>query len=217
MSRRGRPPSFSREELLATARRLGPDGIGLQQVADALGVSRTSLYWHIRDVEELGELVLAELVHEAAIETDPLPADAPWEVWIDAFARTLRRNLLAAGDWLRYGSGRLFYTRRSLRSADALLAALVRDGFTIEDATHAFYFVSEVVYANVRSTIGADVPKEAGRDALLAQLRRLDEDDVANLRLAVEIMATTPWERQFEFDLATAIAGLRTRAPRTVA
>ena len=93
----------------------------------------------------------------------------------------------------------------------------MRDGFTIEDATHAFYFVSEVVYANVRSTIGADVPKEAGRDALLAELRRLDDDDVANLRLAVEIMATTPWERQFEFDLATAIAGLRVRAPRTVA
>jgi AcrR family transcriptional regulator len=212
VKRRGRPPSFSRKELVTAARELGPDGIGLQQVAAALGVSRTSLYWHVRDQDELGELVLAELVHEAS-GGDWAPADdADWRVWLEAYARVLRTTLLAGGSWLRYGTGRFFYSRRSLRSADHLLAALLAAGFDIDEATRAFGFVSEVVYANVRAASAADAPKEAGRDALLAELRSLDADDVPNLRRAVAVHERTSYEMQFEYDLATALAGIAARA-----
>ncbi|MCU1373240.1 MAG: Tetracyclin repressor protein [Actinomycetia bacterium] len=212
MKRRGRPPSFSRQELVTAARQLGPDGIGLQPVAAALGVSRTSLYWHVRDQDELGELVLAELVHEASTGDWAPPEDAGWEVWLDAYARSLRTTLLAGGAWLRYGSGRFFYSRRTLRNADHLLAALLAAGFAIEEASHAFEFVSEVVQANVRATTGADLPREAGRDSLLAELRSLDADDVPNLRHAVVVSDGTSHDRQFEYDLATALAGIAARA-----
>jgi TetR/AcrR family tetracycline transcriptional repressor len=212
VKRRGRPPSFTRKELITAARELGPDGIGLQQVAAALGVSRTSLYWHVRDQDELGELVLAELVHEASVG-DWTPAyDADWQVWLDAYARTLRTTLLAGGAWLRYGTGRFFYSRRSLRNADHLLTALLAAGLDIDEATRAFGFVSEVVYANVRATTDAEIPREAGRDALLAELRALHADDVPNLRRAVTVIDRTSLEMQFEYDLATALAGIAARA-----
>jgi TetR/AcrR family tetracycline transcriptional repressor len=212
VKRRGRPPSFTRDELITAARELGPDGIGLQQVAAALGVSRTSLYWHVRDQNELGELVLAELVHEASVGHWAPADDADWRVWLDAYARSLRTTLLAGGAWLRYGTGRFFYSRRSLRNADRLLSALLAAGFDIDEATRAFGFVSEVVYANVRATTDADMPKEAGRDALLAELRSLHADDVPNLRRAVTVIDHTSLEMQFEYDLVTALAGIAAHA-----
>jgi AcrR family transcriptional regulator len=210
-ARRGRPPSFSREELVATARALGPDGIGLQQVAAALGVSRTSLYWHVRDQDELGELVLAELVEEAGDGDWAPEEDAGWATWLDAFARVLRRTLLAGGPWLRYGTGRLFYSRAAMRTADRLLAVLIRDGFDLEEATRAFVFVAEVVYANVRSTAGVDLPKEEGRDAFLTELRSLDDGDLPVLRHAARAVRTSH-DMQFEYDVAAALAGIAARA-----
>jgi AcrR family transcriptional regulator len=208
--RRGRPPSFSRPELIATARTLGPDGIGLQQVAAALGVSRTSLYWHIRDQDELGELVLSELVEEASHALDWTPdGDESWPAWLDAYARGLRRTLLAAGPWLRYGTGRLFYSRTTLRTAERVLAALQDAGFALDEATRAFVFVSEVVYANVRSSARVDEPPARGRDELLAEIRSLEDAPV--LREVARAVRTSH-EMQFEYDLAAALAGVAARA-----
>ena len=212
-AKRGRPPSFSRDELIAAARRLGPDGINLQSVAEELGVARTSLYWHVRDQAELGELVLATVVHEASVGDWTPGSDAGWEAWLDAYARTLRRTMLAAGGWLRYATGRLFYSRHTLRSADHLLGTLLGAGFSIEEATRAFGFVTEIVYANVRAS--TDIPTEAGRDAFLVELQSLDAHDVPTLRQSVEVRDRTSLDMQFEYDLACALAGIAVLASVT--
>src|SRR3954451_5054244 len=206
MPKRGRPPSFTRDQLIAAARRLGPDGIGLQAVAEELGVARTSLYWHVRDQAELGELVLAAIVEEASVGDWTPAGGSTWDQWLEAYARTLRRTMLAAGAWTRYGTGRAFYSRRALRSADKLLAALVDAGFSIDEAGRAFGFVTEIVYANVRATTGG--PVAPARNAFLAEMQSFDDDDVPMLREAVELRTRTTPEMQFEYDLACALAGV---------
>jgi AcrR family transcriptional regulator len=209
MPKRGRPPSFSRDELIAAARRLGPDNIGLQAVAEELGVARTSLYWHVRDQAELGELVLAAIVDDASVG-DWTPDDgATWQDWLEAFARTLRRTMLAAGSWVRYGTSRAFYSGHSLRSADRLLGALVDAGFSIEEAGRAFGFLTEIVYANVRATSGR--PVAPARNAFLAEMQAIDAEDVPYLIEAVELRQNTTPDMQFEYDLACALAGIEAR------
>lgn len=209
-AKRGRPPTFSRDELIEAARRLGPDGISLQAVAEELGVARTSLYWHVRHQAELGELVFAYLVHEAGVG-DWTPGDgATWEDWLDAYARALRRTMLAAGDWFRYATARLFYSRYALRSADRLLLALLDAGFSIDEGTRALDFVTEIVWANVRAS--TDMPTKAGRDAFLAEINLLDVHDVPILRQSVEVRENTTVDMQFEYDLACALAGIAARA-----
>ena len=130
----------------------------------------------------------------------------------------LRRCLLAGGPWLRYGTGRLFYTRGTLRTADAVLGVLLRDGFDLQEATRAFVFVSEVVYANVRSVTGVDLPKEAGRDEWLTELRSLANEDLTVLRQAAKQVRSS-YDMQFEYDIAAALAAMPARAgvvqPRT--
>jgi AcrR family transcriptional regulator len=210
MPKRGRPPSFSRDELIAAARRLGPENIGLQAVAEALGVARTSLYWHVRDQAELGELVLAAVVDEASIGDWTPGEGATWEQWLEAFARTLRRTMLAAGAWVRYGTSRTFYSVHSLRSADRLLAALVKAGFSIEEASRAFAFLTEIVYANVRASTGR--PVAPARNAFLAEMQAIDPDELPYLRQAAEHRTKTTPDMQFEYDLACALAGIAARA-----
>jgi TetR/AcrR family tetracycline transcriptional repressor len=214
-SRRGRPPTFSRDELLATARRLGPDGIGLQNVANELGVARTSLYWHVRDQNELGELVLAEIVHEATAGGWTPDDDASWTVWLQNYTRTLRHTLLTGAGWLRYGTGRLFYTERAFHNADRLLGALLADGFSIEEATRAYTFCSQLVFASVRSATESD-QRAAGRDEFLVELSSLPADEVPVLRAGLKAMSHTDLDMQFEYNLACALAGIAACAGRPV-
>jgi len=211
VTRRGRPPSFSREELIEAAKNLGPENIGLQNVAKELGVARTSLYWHVRDQAELGELVLASILSDGASD-EWAPPEAPWDVWLDAYARTLRGTLLRGGKWLRYGTSRLFYARGALVNADRLVGALVQGGFSIEEATYAFTMVSELVFANVRSHANEGVPEQQGRDAFLASVRSVDREDLPHLRAALKARAAITLDMQFEYDLACALAGIRARA-----
>jgi len=215
MSRRGRPPTFTRDELIAAAKQLGPDDLGLQAVARALGVARTTLYWHVRDENELGELVLASILNEAGVR-DWAPGDVPWDEWLAAYARTLRSTLLQADDWLRYATGRLFYSHESLVNADRLVAALVADGFSVEEASKAFTMVSEIVFANVRTATEADAPKEAGRNEFLASVRALDRDELPNLRAALKARSSISFEMQFEYDLACALSGIRAHAAHLI-
>ena len=211
MTRRGRPPTFTRDELVEAAKSLGPDNIGLQNVARALGVARTSLYWHVRDQSELGELVLASILSEG-VTHDWAPADAPWDQWLESYARTLRGTLLLGGGWLRYGTSRLFYARGALVNADRLVGAMVDAGFPIEEATYAFTMVSELVFANVRSHANEAVPEQQGRDAFLASVRSVDPEDLPHLRAALRARGQISLDMQFEYDLVCALAGIRARA-----
>jgi TetR/AcrR family transcriptional regulator, tetracycline repressor protein len=209
MKRRGRPPSFSRADLVATARALGPDGIGMKEVAAALGVSRTSLYWHVRDQDELGEVVLAEVIDEASIDGWEPDDGAGWEAWLEAYARTLRRTLLAAGGWLR-STHRRVYSPDTLRTAERVADELLTAGFPELEAAHAIRFVSELTSANVRLATGADEPKEDGRDAELDQVGSVAEDH-PNLRRTMVAAERVSHDMQFEYDLACALAGIRCR------
>jgi hypothetical protein len=178
-------------------------------------VARTSLYWHVRDQNELGELVLAEIVHEATAGGWAPEGDAPWTEWLQTYTRTLRVTLLAGAGWLRYGTGRLLYTERAFENADRLLGALLAEGFSIDEATRAYTFCSQLVFASVRSVTEAE-HRAAGRDAFLVELSSLPPDEVPILRAGIQAMSRTALEAQFEYNLACALAGIAARADRPV-
>src|SRR5204862_7060365 len=101
----------------------------------------------------------------------------------------LRRTMLAAGPWVRFGTSRTFYSAHSLRSANRLLAALVDAGFSIEEAGRAFGFITEIVYANVRATSGR--PVAPARNAFLAEMQSFDVEEMPFLLEAVELRKKT--------------------------
>jgi AcrR family transcriptional regulator len=212
--RRGRRPIVARDDLVATALRLGPDRLALQGVADELGVTRTSLYYYVRDQAELGRLVLGELI-DASMRGHRLPAaDASWEVWLEDWARAQRDRRLALAPWLRFASGDPFVTEAGLAEMDLLIARLVECGFSIDGASQAVVFVTGLVFSNVdreiaRSTSADERAELKSLEAARDRLRARPSNELASVRSAWETLDHRDPATQFDFELAAAIAGIR--------
>lgn len=211
---RGRRAVVSREELVAAALRLGPERLALQEVANELGVTRTSLYYYLRDQAELGRLVLSELI-DATHDSHRLPpSDATWEVWLEDWARALRGRRLAVAPWLRFASGDPFLTEAGLAEMDMLIGRLVECGFSIDAASQAVVFVTGLVFSNVgreiaRSQSAAERPDLKDLEAARDRLRARPTNELPSVRSAWETLDHREPATQFDFELAAALAGLR--------
>ena len=205
MERRGRPPTFTRDELIAAARRLGPDAVSVPALAAELGVARTSIYWHIRDREEIGGLVLGAIIDEGDTAQWAPASGRSWDEVMASYARTTRGGLLAAGGWIRYATPPLVLGRSQLRAMDGLVERLRACGFSINDATRAYAFLFQVVLASIGS---GDAPVTGMHRALLDELDALGADEFATLREVVMAAAKTSPHAQFEYDLECGLRGI---------
>src|SRR6516165_1352834 len=83
--------ALDRERVVRVALELldevGLDDLSMRRLADRLGVTAASLYWYVRDKDELLALLADAITGEM-----PLPAsDLGWRDALEAAARTLRR------------------------------------------------------------------------------------------------------------------------------
>jgi AcrR family transcriptional regulator len=205
MERRGRPPSFSRSDLIAAARKIGPDAITLPALAAELGVARTSLYWHVRDRDEIGEVVLEAIFEETGGEWEP-ETGFSWDDVMASHARSVRRGLLAAGGWIRYATPRIALGHAKLHAINALVERLTESGFSVEEAARAYTYVFRVVLASIGS---GDAPVTEMHRALASRFDQAAEDeDLETLRRVVELEARTSPEDQFEYELECTLRGI---------
>src|SRR5437763_8801259 len=90
-----------REHLVGAALDLldesGLDGLTMRTLAERMGVRAASLYWHIRDKEQL----LGLLAEAILAEVPEPPADLPWRGQLEAFATEYRRVLQSHRDAAR--------------------------------------------------------------------------------------------------------------------
>ena len=198
--------------MIAAARRLGPDDVSLPALAAELRVGRTSLYWHVRDRDDIGEAVLAAVIEEGETQRwEPLPGRS-WDEVMASYARTSRAGLLAAGGWIRYATPRLVLGRAQLRAMDGLVGRLRECGFPIEEATRAYTYLFQVVLASIGSGSGTNAPVTQMHQALTTELESGDGTELTSLREVVKIAAATRPDQQFEYDLDCTLRGIADRA-----
>ena len=98
--RRRGPAAEGRERVVAAALGLldevGLDGLTMRALADRLGMRAASLYWYIRDKEQLLGLLAAAILAEL-----PAPSERPWREHLETFAADYRRVLQAHRDAAR--------------------------------------------------------------------------------------------------------------------
>lgn len=127
--------TLTREQVVRAALALldevGLDGLSMRSLADRLGVKAASLYWHLRDKDQL-----LGLLAEAILAEVPEPPDGAWRPALDAFASGYRTVLLAHRDAARVVAG-LQTGPAALRLYERLLAILLDAGFTADDAADA--------------------------------------------------------------------------------
>ncbi|WEG10114.1 TetR family transcriptional regulator [Microbacterium horticulturae] len=111
----------------------GLDAVTMRALARRAGVTASTLYWHVRDKEDL-QVVLADRIMAPALRALPQIAPATNDrQWLFAASTALRDALRAHRDGARVVAG----SRDSLGRAefsDAAMAALVARGVPLADA-----------------------------------------------------------------------------------
>ncbi len=146
----GRPPRISRQMIAEAAHELGLGGLTLRAVADRLGVSIAALYHHVSGKDELMRLA-AE--HSAA--KVPLPQDRGqhWAVWLYEWAAYNRDAFVTEPGLLtQYVEGAIS-TESIAARVEVILGVLVRQGFTVVEASTAYDLVSSLGLGMAVSTL----------------------------------------------------------------
>jgi TetR/AcrR family tetracycline transcriptional repressor len=131
---------------LALLDEVGFDGLTMRNLAKKLGVQAASLYWHVRNKQDLLSL-LAEEICAPMCEPD---RTLPWQNQLEAIANEYRQVLLAHRDAAQVlaSSGGPSGPRR-LRLTEIGLRTLLDAGFSRRDAAYAGMLFNDFVIMSV--------------------------------------------------------------------
>jgi AcrR family transcriptional regulator len=208
---------LSRDEIIATAIRIGSDDLGavsLRRLAEELGVTPMALYHHVEDRDEIAVWVVDAVLAEMGM---PRVAQDDWQAWQASSCRMLRRLLVGRPGVLEVYLARPVTVPAALRRMERSLEVLVRAGFSSEAAAQA--------YASLHTyTLGfaaLEVSRGRGNSALgttNASRRRFyagrPAEDYPTLVSAAPAVARFAAEEQFERGLGQLIAGIAAGIPK---
>ncbi len=149
---------LDRAQVVATALRLldetGLEGLTLRRIATELDVKAPALYWHFANKQALLDEMATEMLRRMGV--DPATVPAGWHEALATTCRALRGGLLDHRDGAKVFSGTRLTDLDHTAGQEALLAALVADGFELAGAVQAFF----TAYAY---TIGFVIEEQAVR------------------------------------------------------
>ncbi|HYM83841.1 MAG TPA: TetR/AcrR family transcriptional regulator C-terminal domain-containing protein [Candidatus Dormibacteraeota bacterium] len=216
-SRRRRPVDrkpLDRGRIVDAALRIvdadGVTGLSVRRLADELGVSPMSLYWHVRDKDEVLELVGQAVL--GAIEVPAARGD--WRDQVRDIHRAMYRGFIAhpnTGDLL---IGRARYSAAGIGLFERILATLLDAGFSPEAAFAAYqslyWFTLGAMATASRSPEFIQTQLEG-----LRYLASLPPERFPAIRAITPEIGQRSLEQQFEIGLDIQIEGIAARlAPK---
>jgi AcrR family transcriptional regulator len=213
--RRGRP-ALSRDQIVDTAIAIldeeGLEALSMRRLGQRLDAGATSLYWHIRNKDELLDLVLDRILGEVV---DEVGRPDGWRAWMTASAHALRSVLLRHRAVAPVMGERPTFGPNALVALEGLLTALRTDGFGDESAllasTTVVNWAAGFAVFEVRDPIGPTAT-EADRAAFIAEFHAFAGSlpveqfptTVALLPLGADISS----DRQFDYGLEVLLDGI---------
>jgi AcrR family transcriptional regulator len=218
-----RPPEarspLTREQIVDAAIRLadteGLDALSMRRLGSELGAGATSIYWHVRNKDELLDLVVDRIIGEVVAEIRPA---ATWSGELEEAARALRRVVLrhrhiapVLGTRPAFGPHAVeamewLMTRARTGGADARTAALAAQTIVNWAAGFAVF--------ESRDPLGVDAT-EQDRAAFAGEigqfLATLPADRFPNTLAMVSLAASITPDEQFEFGLRCLMSGIVAR------
>lgn len=224
MARRGRPPATQQPldaDAIVTAGLAvltdhGLDALTMTRVADRLGIKAASLYWHVRDKEQLLDLLADALGGMLDLSMFADPGD--WRGSLAAMLRAMRRHLLTHRDAARVMHGRFVAGPGQLRNIEVMLAVLREAGFDKRATTYAVFLLTTFLAGFVtgeRGRLSAAVADgQTPRDYLDELRDRFTALPVEQYPTTVDLAAelTEPdLDTRFEFALTCLLDGIEAR------
>ena len=201
------------EAALGLLDRVGLEGLSMRHLAEQLGIHAATLYWYVRDKQELLSL-LAEAICREIQPPDP---DALWRVRLETLMGEYRRVLRAHRDAAHILVATLPAGAQRLRLVDLTLGALVAAGFDGWAASRAGRLVVDYTTGFVQEeyvTAGRPMPPTAEhgpRDADMDHLPTLTEvspEVYPNIALLSPYLTDRDDDARFRFGLGVILDGL---------
>ncbi|WP_051733059.1 TetR/AcrR family transcriptional regulator C-terminal domain-containing protein [Kitasatospora phosalacinea] len=207
--------TLTREGIAAAAlvvlEREGLAGLSMRKVAAEAGVQAASLYWHVRNKEELLDLLGDALVADAELP----PRTGGWREQYLEYGRRYRALLLARRDAAKVVAGRLTTGPHVLAVLEDQLDRLRAAGFADADAAMAAYLLSAYVQGFVlqeQSPLSAAEAAGASRGQAARAagdvFRALPAETHPNLVALADDLTDPDMDSRFEFGLQRLADGL---------
>jgi AcrR family transcriptional regulator len=206
-----RAQPLDRSELVAKAleivRTHGADALTIRRLCDALGVTPPSVYWQVKNKDELWRLVADEVVGAVPL---PGPELGDWADRCRAYIVSYRRYVFDyPGLTTIVLKAQPFPA--SLRASDYLLKTMLDDGFSPEDALAAYtaitaYNLGQLLYAETLLGAVPD-PHVAAEDFI----RRVDgfPGEHPTWDSLQEVMGKMHYGQMFRYGLEALLDGIR--------
>ncbi|WP_331767153.1 TetR/AcrR family transcriptional regulator [Embleya sp. NBC_00896] len=199
---------------LVVLERDGFDALSMRSVAAELGVQAPSLYWHVRDKDELLDLLADELLAIAAPQLPPTRGD--WRVELRELSWAYRRFLHEHRDSVRVLVGRFPAGPGTATVMEHQLGMLDRAGFSRQDAAYITYAVSTIVIGFVQSeqlpisaaVATGGVPTREAVDAIGSALAALPAGTYPHLVASARALTAPDIDERFDFVLERLLDGL---------
>ena len=190
----------------------GFDGLTMRSVAKRLGVQSASLYWHVRDKDEL----LALIADAICAEIKPPDADQPWIDQLQAMAWEFRRVLHAHRDAALVLANTPPVGPNRLGLAERMLTVVVQSGIAPGVAAKAGLlftdYVTNAVIEEGRAQAMTDVLRSEAEGAtgqgVHSWIESLSADQYPTLVALAADLFDTDAESRFRFGLDVLVAGL---------
>ncbi|MEV4611032.1 TetR/AcrR family transcriptional regulator C-terminal domain-containing protein [Kitasatospora sp. NPDC049258] len=208
-------PGLSRETIAQAALRVlereGIDGLSMRKVGAEVGVQAASLYWHVRNKEQLLDLLTDALMADAV----PPPRTGHWRDQLRAYCELHRQYLLGKRDAAKVAAGRLAPGPHILRLMEDQLGRLREAGFSAADAALTSHLLGVYVQGFVlqeQAPLSATEAMGAGRRAAATavgdQFRALPEAEFPHLVALAGDLTEPTMDDRFAFGLERLLDGL---------
>ena len=207
-------PEGIADAAIAVIDREGLAGLTVRALAQELGLGTMTLYWYVRNKEEVLDLVGDRML--AGIEMPPEEGD--WREQCRQSMIAVRKAFLAHPRAMPIMVGRGSFGPNGLRWLEYALGVFRRAGFTDKDAADAYFTASNYVAGFcTQETAGADPTSDvnADRAGFAAKARQyislLPPDRYPNVTALSGLVFTGNRDDRFAFGVDALIAGFQAR------
>jgi TetR/AcrR family tetracycline transcriptional repressor len=213
-------PALDQRQIVQAALSLldeaGFDGLTMRSLAQKLGIKAASLYWHVRNKQELLSLLADEICAPMRAPDRTLP----WRRQLEELGHEYRRVLLAHRDAARVlaRSGGPAGPHR-LRLTEIMLRTLLDAGFGHKDAAYAGFLLNDYVTMFVLEET-QNAPAEAAGGAAAAAtwtqdwMAALPATEYPSVVALTDYLLEPDADERFQFGIEILRNGLETRLAR---
>jgi AcrR family transcriptional regulator len=213
---RSRRTPLSREAIVEAALRVldreGYDGFSMRGVAEELGTGPASLYWHVRNKDELLNLVVDRVSGELEI---PDPEPARWQEQVKDVARQMRALMLRHPGLARITLGRIPVGPNIVETNERILAILHGAGLPERTAAYVVDLFSLYIGASayeeslgLASPTGEELPPDQVIGMIKGYFESLPPERFPHTLAMVDRLFEGDVDERFEFGLEVLVRGL---------